>query len=328
MTSLPFEKRQLWLTSFWGFDPDLWGGAGFTKEHDRARFLREAGDGALLAIYVTKHKGPEEQRGKLVGFMEMTAQVGPMQSFTSPTEWAAAERDAGRKGKWVFGVRASRAWEIVEEDWQRIESIFPETYAGHNKQQIGARSVAISIGERANVADLTVRELSVYGQDGSDSEYLQPLSQALSPSKGVTPSTVPHMVKEADGPKYLYILRLEGDYSAYLGRSNSEVSDKHIIKVGFSKSPLNRRRQIQNAYPRGKFNWVVAKQHPKVGCEAYPNALIALAGEDAMKKRIVEEGGECLGGEFFFVSDNIFERAISVGKFVADQKLAKLVSND
>lgn len=31
-------KRSVWLTSFWGFDPDKWGGVGFTQERDRAAY--------------------------------------------------------------------------------------------------------------------------------------------------------------------------------------------------------------------------------------------------------------------------------------------------
>ena len=131
-------------------------------------------------------------------------------------------------------------------------------------------------------------------------------------------------VKEADGPKYLYILLLEGDYSAYLGRPTSELTDHHIIKVGFSRSPTTRCKQIQSAYPRGSFIWHIVKQDPESGSEALPNAEVAMAGEDAMKKRLAEEGGECLGGEFFLAEDNLFERTMSVGRFYADAKQDEL----
>lgn len=319
----PFSGRSLWLTSFWGFDPSLWGGVGFTDRADRAAFLRRAPAGSLLAIYVTRHRGPETMRGKLVGFLETTNEVWPMKDLTSPLEWAKAEQDAGRKGKWAHGVRASRAWEIVEEDWQDVEALFPKTYAAHNKQLIGAKGVPVVDAERDNILGLNVREVPVYGQGWLESTYIAPLKTILEPSKAIPPSQHPVMMREADGPKHLYILRLDGNYAHFLGREPEVLVDHHLIKVGFSKSPLNRCKQIQSAYPDCRFNWQVHWVHPAVGAEPYPNAAVAIAGEDAMKKRLAEEG-ESLGGEFFLVEDGLLFRIGSVGKFASDAKALEL----
>lgn len=317
------ENREVWLTSFWGFNPSLWGGVGFTKAHDRENFLREAPAGSLLAIYVTKHKGPVEMRGKLVGFLEITHDKGSMKDFTSPLEWVQAERDAGVKGKWVYGVRASRAWEVVEEDWVDVDAFFPITYAQHNKQLIGSKGAPVAREERQKIYDLWVREVPVYGRDWINDERIAPLKEALRPSNAVPPSQVPTMMKEADGPKRLYVLRLEGNYSHFLGRSPDELVGHHIVKVGFSKSPLNRCRQIQSAYPSCQFRWEVAWQHPEISDPPYPNADVAIAGEDAMKKRLAEEG-ESLGGEFFLIDDGLFVRTRSIGRYGADERLKVL----
>lgn len=275
-------------------------------------------------IYVTKQKGPEAQRGKLVGFLEITHEVGPMQDFTSPVEWVAAEKEAGKKGKWVFGVKASRAWVVVEEDWRDVDVIFPETYAAHNKQLIGSKGVPLSADEMNSLGELNVREVSVFGRAEISSEWIGPLKDALRPSRGVPQSQRPVLHKEADGPKRLYILTLEGNQAHFLARSADSLADQLIVKVGFSVSPDDRRKQIQSAYPeKCAFRWVVTWQHPPPEQPAYPNADVATAGENAMKKRLAEDG-ECIGGEFFLADDNLLVRTKSIGKVAADQKMASL----
>ncbi|RUY19775.1 hypothetical protein EN984_26125 [Mesorhizobium sp. M7A.F.Ca.CA.004.12.1.1] len=108
-----------------------------------------------------------------------------------------------------------------------------------------------------------------------------------------------------------------GNIGAYLGRRDDEVEDKHIIKVGFSKSPQARRDQIQSAYPRGAFHWEVFKPSPQPDTAPYASAEIAIAGEDAMKKRLVEDGAEVLGGEFFLADDNLIYRIWAAGSNAA-----------
>lgn len=322
--SVPLSMpREVWMTSFWGFDPSLWGGVGFTQAHDRDNFLKAAPAGSLLAIYVTKHKGPEEMRGKLVGILEITHETGSMKDFTSPLEWAKAEQDAGVKGKWVYGVRASRAWEIVEEDWGDVDIRFPLTYAKNNKQLIGSRGVPVAPGERSKIYDLWVREVPVYGQEWLSSDRLEPLKEALRPSGAIPPSKNPITIREADGPKRLYVLRLRGNYGHFLGRHPDQLADHHVIKVGFSKCPQNRCKQIQSAYPACEFRWEVVWQHPEPSAAPYPNAEVAIAGEDAMKKRLAQEG-ESLGGEFFLVDDGLFVRTRSIGRFGAEGRMKQL----
>lgn len=45
--------REVWLTSFWGFDPDDWGCIGFADEPRRSRYLRLSRPGALDLGLVT-----------------------------------------------------------------------------------------------------------------------------------------------------------------------------------------------------------------------------------------------------------------------------------
>lgn len=311
------DGRQAWLTSFWGFDPASWGCIGFADEARRTRYLNNSKPGTLVAIYVTKGKGPENMRGKVVGVLEISHEIGHARAFISADRWAEKERDPDSRGKWLHAVKSTRAWRVVPEDYVPVEELFPQAYSSSHPEFIGASGVPIPADEAAKLFQLDVYEVSVYGQTEPVDPTIQTLESALSPSRAVRPASRPYWVGETDGPKHLYILRLTGNIATYLGRSPDSVEDQHIIKVGFSKSPQARREQIQSAYPRGSFIWEVFKPSPQPDNAPYANAEFAIAGEDAMKKRLVEDGAEVLGGEFFLADDNLVYRTWAAGNNAA-----------
>ncbi|MER9609929.1 hypothetical protein NKI91_14810 [Mesorhizobium sp. M0312] len=249
--------RDIWLTSFWGFDPASWGCIGFADEAKRNRYLRLSTPNALVAIYVTKGKGPEEMRGKVVGLLEVSHNAGHASQFIAGDRWAEKEMDPASRGKWLFAVQATRAWRIVQEDWKPVEQLFPAAYASAHAEYIGSSGVQVDPVEAEHLMQLDVYEVPVYGQGSRVNGTIQTLESALSPSRAIPPATEPYWVGETDGPKHLYILELSGDTSAYLGRSPADVDGRAIIKVGFSRSPAARRDQIQSAYPQGQFKWVI-----------------------------------------------------------------------
>ncbi|RDJ18361.1 hypothetical protein B5K05_01330 [Rhizobium phaseoli] len=311
--------REVWLTSFWGFDPAGWGCIGFADESKRSRYLRLSQPGALVAIYVTKAKGPENMRGKVVGILEISHDAGPAQAFISGDHWAEKERDPNSRGKWIHAVRATRAWRVVPEDWKPVEELFPTAYKSAHPEFIGANGVKATADEAASLLELDVYEVPVYGRTEPIDPTIQTLETALSPSRAVRASSKPYWVGETDGPKHLYILRLTGDIATYLGRAKGELEDKAIIKVGFSKSPFARRDQIQSAYPKGTYVWEVWRPSPQPEHAPYANADIAIAGEDAMKKRLIDEKAEVLGGEFFLADDWLVHSTWSAGKAAASK---------
>jgi hypothetical protein len=116
--------RQVWLTSVWAFDPAGWGCIGFADENRRERFVRSTAPSVLVAIYVTKNKGPEDMRGKVVGVLEVSHDRGHAHDFISGDRWAEKEADPDSRGKWVYALRVTRAWRIVPEDWCEVDEIF------------------------------------------------------------------------------------------------------------------------------------------------------------------------------------------------------------
>jgi hypothetical protein len=314
-------RSDIWLTSFWGFDPKSWGCIGFTEASKRNYFLNNSSEKPLVAIYITKGKGPDNMRGRVVGILEVSREGGHAKEFISGDTWARTEADPEARGKWLYALKVTRAWQIIAEEWYAVEDLFPDTYSDKKSRYIGAQGVKLSLREAEKLLSLTVYEVPVYGATGKVESGIQSFSNALTPSKAVSPATEPYWVGETDGPKHLYILRLVGDIPAYLGRAGHEVDERMIVKVGFSKSPLSRRDQIQSAYPVGQFNWEVLYPEEPRGPTPYPNAAVAIAGEDAMKKRLVEEGQECLGGEFFLADEGSVIRTWNAGKFAAQQKM-------
>jgi hypothetical protein len=309
-------NRSVWITSFWGFDPSKWGGVGFTQKRDRDAYLRASPPGSLLAIYVTKHRGPEEMRGKVVGLLEVNGNTFPMQVLTSPTEWAASQREAGTKNKWAHGVQASRAWMFAPEEWRDVDSFLPATYAAHNAQLIGSKGVPVDAREIERLLALTALEIPVYKQPGQLVDEMGPVGAlALKTSRAIHPGEGPRLIGEVDGPKYIYILKLTGNVAHYLGRDEAAVAGLNIIKVGFSKSPELRAMQIQSAYPAGAFKWEVIRPDPMPEAPMFGNAEAAIVGEDAMKKRLTEYGAEILGGEYFLADEDIIVHAWNAGRF-------------
>ena len=278
----------------------------------------------IVAIYVTKGKGPEEERGKVVGFLEVSHQAGHAKEFISGDQWAAKESDPASRGKWLFALKVTRAWRIAKEEQQLVDDLLPETYRPELAEVIGAQGVPVKADEAVKLLRLTVYEVQVYGQTDRIESALEPFANVLKPSRAIHPSKEPYWVGETDGPKHLYILRLIGNISNYLGRPIAELEEKMIVKVGFSKSPLSRCDQIQSAYPAGTYKWVVFYPKELPNEPPYPNAAVAIAGEDAMKARLINEGGEILGGEFYLADEGLVIRTWNAGKFHAEEKMKAL----
>jgi len=250
--------------------------------------------------------------------MEVSHEIGHAQQFISGDQWAKKEADPDSRGKWLYALRATRAWRIAPEDWREVHDLFPAAYASADPQFIGAAGVPLGREEAEKLLQLDVYEVPIYGQDRPVDTTITTLETALTPSRAIPPADSGYWVGETDGPKHLYILKLEGDIAAYLGRRPSAVEDKAIIKVGFSKSPLSRREQIQGAYPAGSFRWTVFRPQDTSAPAPYANARIAIAGEDAMKARLVQDGAESLGGEFFLADDWLVHQTWTAGRLASE----------
>lgn len=150
--------------------------------------------------------------------------------------------------------------------------------------------------EALNSLRLPVTPINVFGEipvaDAEEPEFQ--LQSMFAPSRGITPAFGPRTSEYEDGEHYLYMLQLDGDIAALLGRPTSAVNDKILVKVGFSSVPARRRDEHNVALPpAGRLRWSL-----KLKSQAFVDGLAAKEAEDAMKASFAHRF-ESLGGEFF-----------------------------
>lgn len=300
------DPPQVFIKSFHGFTPENWGFLGFTETFARDKFVRESKPGALLIVAGTSKAPDPSERLRVLGMQQQTHIHGTKWEFLAP-EWHDEERnDSYRAGRWIHGLKAIRAWKIPQEYRPFVSDIFPHTHnGGKNGTAIGAYGMQLTFQEVQRFLGLPLFETDIYG--GPSVEVLMPGPAAivLKPSKPGPVSQSGYMVREAEGPKHLYMLRLDGDADTFLGYS---AAGRSIVKVGFSVSPQTRRDAHNRALPACAFQWHIQNSTYAEKRQPFPTSNHALAGEKAMKE-LLDRDGKSLGGEFFLADRNSIDRA-------------------
>jgi hypothetical protein len=303
------DPPQVWLTSFYGFTPDTWGFLGFTQERWRKGFLARSLPGALVVIYGTGGSTRKEDRGVILGVQQQSHEIGHAQEFTHPAAWEERAKDPAQAEKWNFGVRAVRAWRFTEESRIAVEDFAPETYTPGRGQVIGAQGMQLQPSEARRLLDLDLYEVSVFGGAPVNQIIEGPALEVLAPSRPGPVSQQPYQSRESEGPKHLYVLRLEGDEGHILGGpANGDI----VVKVGFSRSPQTRCDDHNRTLPVCAFRWRVLHSTAWMGREPFDCSDRAKAGEQSMIQTL-SRTGQSLGGEFFRASQQEIEAAFQVG---------------
>jgi len=310
------DPPNVWLTSFYGFKPAEWGCVGFSLGGQREKYLQKTTEGNLIVVYGAKNtETPEEERGKVLGFLQMSREIEHSHKWISPMQIERNKR-LGRQDKWTDAVKAKRAFKIVPEDRPAIEEFAPKTYTSHNLQHVGSQGVRLLPDEAKRLLDYEFMEHSVYAENPI---AITEISK-LSPSKGLRGAKRDYnVIVEPDGPKELYILRLVGNKAHFLGPSAREIKGHEIIKVGLSKSPQSRCNHFNNSMPKCAFHWEILMTTRRHEGDIYANQDIALAGEDKMKL-VLDEHGQSLGGEFFLAHQETIDEAWFAGRRAALKK--------
>lgn len=319
---LPVEQIQatppnVWLTSFYGFAPDIWGFIGWTKSGQRERFIKQSKPGALMVVYGTKgdETHPDEQ-GKLLGIYECSHKTGQSSEFLDPVALARLRRE-GRSERWRDAIQCTRAWEIAEDERPYVDDFAHLSYSKSKWREIGSQGVALQREEAEKLLNLTVTEVPIYKGSHITDSAPTTLKDVLTPSQAGPNATRDYTVSvEPDSPKSLYIFKLNGDVANYLNENPDNVSDKMIVKVGLSKSPAARLKQLQSSLPAGAYHWEILRSTVLDGDDMYSCFDVAVAGEDKMKL-VLDEYGRSLGGEFFLADIGMILRAWVTGKNTA-----------
>ena len=307
------DPPDVWLTSYYSFVPEDWGLLGFTKEYMRQRFLRQSQPGALVVVYGASTALASARR-RVLGIQQQSHRTGTKWDFLSPTAAAAERADPQRAEKWTYAVQTIRAWRIPDERQPLVEEIFPETYAGKNGMVIGSQGLKLTPAEARRLFDLDLVETPVWGGYEFEAALPGPARAVLSPSRPGPVAQSAYVVREAEGPKHLYILRLNGRAEHLL---DEEVGDALIVKVGFSHSPSTRRDAHNRSLPACAFRWEVEYSTAASGRAPFPSSRHALAGENLLKDNL-SKTGRSLGGEFFLVEREALDHAWSDAIKAAD----------
>lgn len=306
LAAIKADPPQVFLKSFHGFDPETWGFLGYTDASSREKFVRESKPGALLVVCATSKAPNAKERLRVLGMQQQSHIYGTKWDFLAPERHEAVRNDHERVDAWVYALKALRAWRIPEEDRPFVRDIFDETHnGGANGTAIGAYGLRLTSKEALRILDLPMYEVSVFGSAPIEALIPGKAEQLLSPSKPGPVSKSGYLVREAEGPKHLYILRLHGEAHKFLGY---ETSGQSIVKVGFSVSPQTRCDAHNRALPACAFEWKVENSTYAEGRSPFPSSGHALAGESEMKKLLVHEG-KSLGGEFFLADAKSVDRA-------------------
>ena len=312
------DPPNVWLTAFYGFDPAKWGFLGFANEGQRKHFITNTRPGAMVVIYGHKSKSEPDQQGQIIGLQQVSHRVNTAKAFMDPVEWAAKESDPDTRGKWDVAVKAVRAWKVVPESYQLIDGFADESYTTGRAQFIGSQGVRLTRNEADKLLDLTLVETTVFGEIPVDHSLPVVGRDVLRPSEAGPVSQYGHFVKESEGPKENYILRLNGDAEAFLGYT---AKGCQIIKVGMSASPQARCDAFNTALPAGAFRWEVILSNSMDDRPAYQSSRIALIGEASLKMMLARDGTS-LGGEFFLASEEAIAKAWQTAKAETHKHIA------
>lgn len=313
MEAIQSDPPNVWLTNFHRFLPEEEGFIGFTAESARRIFIDKSKPGVLVAVYGTT-KAPKDERKKLVGILQCSHQEGLAQSFMSPAEWTARSGDPYRAGKWSNAIKVTRAWRVAPETQMDVHTFAPDATKTRAYRRIGSHGVPLSRAEALNILEFDLQETKVYGE----SPIIPVLGNArevLAPSKAGPVSQNAFLMRESEGPKHLYVLKLDGDADAFLGeRSGGRI----IVKAGFSRSPQMRCKDHNKALPAGVFKWRVLLSGSASNISPYPTSQHAKAGEKAMQNVLcLVPHRRSLGGEFFLARRALVDKAWEIGNATA-----------
>ena len=292
------DETSVLFTSFWGWTPETWGAIGWTGDRGRARrdnLLKDLSDPFITVCYVTSNKtfSDPDLKGMLAGFYLVSHETCDRDEFTHPIHYNLSPE------KWRHSLRAMRAFTYLPEYRPSLLDYDPTAPA--RARTIAAMGELVTDPQRiALLRDTPSRGVEIYS--GSPIQTLRPVEAKTSPGfvRGGPASQSGYTVEygTAGLPRRLYILKLNGDTSAYLGE---DAGERAIYKIGLAVSPETRRQQFQKSMPKGSFVWELI--HSSIVDNDGVNFSFdaASAGEDAMKLHLAKHA-EHLNGEFYLAS--------------------------
>ena len=308
------DPPNVWITYADGFEPWIWGFAGFTDEKMRDSFVRKSEPGVLL-VHVGSNRAEPSQRQRVIGVLQCSHEVGRDKDYMPGDAYAEKEKLERSAGRWSHAVRAVRAWRVLPHNQPFFEDFAPETYNPSAVRATGAWGKAMTADDARALLALELEEVDVFDQPPVNG-IPGPAVDVLQPSRPGPTSQSPQEHKEAEGPCHVYILALSGKPGIFL---NDPSARGKIVKAGFSKVPEERREAHNRHLPVGPFQWGILKSTEAEGRPAFPGSIQGLAAEAAMIN-VLDRDGRSLGREFFLAEDKVIEEAWKAAVEAGDKK--------
>jgi hypothetical protein len=298
-------RYSVMLTSFWGWTPETWGKVGFTVAGRRETIVSESSDPLVMFVYVTKSaKGAaDEIKGQLVGFYLLSHRQGHRNEFTD------ARHHGLEPKRWTHALQAVRAFSIPKEYWLSIDEF--DKSVNDRAQAVGMWAEDVVTDRLERLRRLPFVETPVFGGGPVADGRIHAPPSPTGRVRGGTVNRTGYWVdgEPADAEKELYVLKLAGDVSAFIGDAAVGLD---IYKIGLSTAPSVRRDAFNKSLPGERFRWNLHKSTRMDGDAPYAGFETALAGEDAMKDSLA--GAQWLGGEFYAAAPEDIEAAWQAGR--------------
>lgn len=162
MSELTPNLPNIWLRSFFGFNPEEDGYIGWSQESGRNHVIGKIAPGDLMMIYGagSEHTDPS-QKLRIVGFLQIDPQPIRDVDKASPKGMERKRRN-GWEDKWTYALPVRRAWRVNSP--ARLDQIAFKTYKPEKGRSIAAWSPALEPEEIERAAGLRVTEVPVFGE--------------------------------------------------------------------------------------------------------------------------------------------------------------------
>jgi hypothetical protein len=292
----------VWLTGFWGFNPEEEGILGFTDPGDRERLFKLIGERQLVCIYGAA--SPETDRRlvhHLLGVLDV--ERIPLDSWDKMSEAAKKQNVAlGRQNKWRNAMPVRRAWRTSHT--LDVHQVFPKSYDPKNGRYI-ARFGAWLVPEESRwlLEEVPFAQVNVFGEPSipavnENRSQTGPISSFLKPSRGIFGSFGDRSFQVQDKPHNLYLARFPSSPELLAGRPVS--NGLGLVKIGISGDIKNRLKALNLSFPQtATIGWKIART------ARFPDRSSAADAEATFKAEAIEDyGATSLGNEFFIMEIN------------------------
>lgn len=292
-------SSSVWLTGFWGFDPEEEGILGFTDPRDRDRLFSLIGERQLVCIYGA---ASPETDSKLVHHLLGVLEVErtPIDSWSKMSD-AAKERNIrlGRQEKWRHAMPVRRAWRTNHT--LDVNQVFPKSYDSKNGRYIARFGTWLMQDEaRWLLEKVPFTETNVFGEpqvvsDGADPAANGSIAALLNPSRGVFGSFGNRASVFTDRPHDLYLAQFPSGAELLVGKAVPR--DFGLIKIGITGNIKNRLKALNLSFPQtSTVGWKIRRT------ARFPNRQGAGDAETAFKLQAIDQfGATSLGKEFFLM---------------------------